>query len=149
MKSHEKIDELDKLVTLAEDVALKVEKLREKRITLFVQFTTSLIIFYIVFAALALTSKNYLQEFFNVSSSFGVSTIAVTFLAAISLIYFLMNVINRYWLIKKEFRIESEILKELLSMIFEFKKYNNLDSENLELISLDIRLKRIKFSAKK
>lgn len=146
MGNHE-VEELNKLVEMAENVFATVSELNSKITTLRVMTMVLAIVIYgsaaaIVYLTLDSAGSDKLSHAMNIFLSV---IAAVSFVGSFIYLFQIVIKTKEY---KRSVFSETQILHDLLDMVFEYKDHiQKNDLSYVENAILDIRLKRIKFSS--
>lgn len=137
---------LEKMVELAEDVSRKTFELRRTYNRSYMRMIISIIFLYAIGVGGIYVAKMIFKE----------ETISVTWIIVVaaggSVLFFLslfalFSNFYSYRNLRRELYVEKTILKDLLTMLFEFKNSIEPLLDPVENALLEIRLKRIRFFA--
>lgn len=144
----ENVDELDKLVSMAEDVSETVNELHAKIANLKVMFMLSVLGLYG-----ALGASYYLirqpKWLFEIPLALYSSLIILAVLIGLGSVFYIYQYATKTRVYKRSLNAEKDILHRLLDMVHEYKE--NIHSAELSYVEkaiLEMKLKRIKYSSK-
>lgn len=141
-------NELESLVEMAESVSSTIESLHTKTVNLrtmgmvsFVGIYFSLIGCYYLFSNIFLNEKQGLWVYWLI--------FIFTVILLVGCCFFLFQCFNKIKSLRYKLATERDVLDHLLTLVFEYKDhiYSN-ESSYVERALIEIRLKRIGFSAK-
>ncbi|RYG35971.1 MAG: hypothetical protein EON93_05790 [Burkholderiales bacterium] len=135
-----KLAELLEITTFAEDVNNKLDRLRTSNLILLLGQGASLVL-----AMVSATALTYFLQTSSVRSLDLIPSIVSGLIAILGVVGYLYAAF-RIWKVRRDLRIESEIMTRLISMIYGLHSSLGPNMDSVTRAVMDMRLSRLEFS---